>query len=190
MYGQFTGMDFINPMRGVVHDPVTLTTLFGMSAGTASTIGAISTVAGAVLPVMGAIADVQAGQAQAAEHTRAAAETRIGAGVDAERMRKHSRLLQSRDYVSTAEAGALSGTGLGVLDQNAVAQELDALMVEYRGEQGAKGSEFQASQPRAGYLDVFSSAVGGFTRMDPLNLAPGGGAKAKATGGGTWTKAT
>ena len=182
---QFTGLGFVNPMRGCVYDPVTLTTLFGVSAGTASTIGTIATVASPVLGVMGALANAQAKQEQKREYEREAAETRIMASVEAERMRRQARQTQSRARTSMAEGGALSGTSFGVLDQNAVAQELDALTVEFQGEQRAKGAEFKASQVKSGFLDVFSSAVSGFSQMDPLNLTPGG---QFVGGGGRWVK--
>lgn len=148
--------------------------LAGVGAKTAGVIGSIATVASPVLGVMGAIAGVQEKKEQRAEFEREAAESRIMASVEAEKVRRETRQTQSRARTSMAEGGALSGTGLGVLEQNAVAQELDALTVEFRGEQQARGAEFRAGQTGTGYLDVFSSAVSGFSAMDPLNLTPRG----------------
>jgi hypothetical protein len=70
------------------------------------------------------------------------------------------------------EAGALAGTGEGVLEQNAVAQELDALTIEFQGEQRARSAEYQAAQARraASPLKIFSAAISGFSQMDPLNI--------------------
>ena len=146
----------------------------GASAGTVSTIGSIATIASPVLGVMSALSSMSAAKQQKAEHQREATERRVMAGVEAEQARKKARFMQSRDRASMAEAGAMSGTGLDVLDQNAVAQELDALNVEFRGEQAARGADFRASQSKSSVLNVFSAAVGGFTQMDPLNLTPKG----------------
>ena len=165
----------MNPMRGVVFDPGTLIAL-GMNAATAGTVGTIATIAGPVLGVMGAIQGQKEGWQQVAEHERAATETRVSAGVEAEKARRSFRQSQSRDMVAMAEGGVLSGTSFGVLEQNAVSQELDALMIEYRGEQAGKAEDFRAKQAKPNPLDVFSAAVSGASSFDPLNLAPGGGA--------------
>lgn len=173
-YTPFDLTKLSNPLNGAVFDPTTLIALMG--AQTAGTIGSIATIAGPVLQVAGAISAVQAGQAQAAEHERAAIESRVAGSYDAERMRRHSRVRQSRDFASMAEGGAWSGTSLDLFEQNAAALELDALNLEYGAEQRAKGSDFQARQSRTGVLDVFSTAITGFSNMDPLNLAATGGA--------------
>lgn len=149
----------------------------GASAGAASAVGAVSTVAGAVLPIMGALQQGRERQKQAAEFERSAAEKRVMAGVEAAKARREGRFRQSRDLVSMAEGGVLSGTSLGVLDQNAVMRELDALTVEFQGEQAGRADDFSTSQYRkSNVLNVFSAAVEGFSSMDPLNLAPNGGA--------------
>lgn len=146
----------------------------GASAAVAGTIASVASIATPVLGVMGALAGVQERKEQRAEHEREAKESRIMASAEAAKMRREARQRQSRSRAMMAEGGALSGTSLGVLDQNAIAMELDALNVEFQGEQQAKSAEFRAGQSKANYLDVFSSAVGGFTQMDPLNLTPGG----------------
>ena len=84
---QFTGLGFLNPMRGVAFDPVTLMAL-GMSASAAATVGTVATIAGPVLGVMGAIQGQKEGWEQVAEHERAATETRVAAGVEAEKARR------------------------------------------------------------------------------------------------------
>lgn len=157
--------------RGIVYDPATLTAL-GMSASAAATMSTIVTVAQPLLGIAGALASMGEASAQAAEHERQAKEERIMASVEAERHRRSSRQSQSRDRVSMLEGGALSGTAQGVLDQNAVAQELDALTVEFQGEQRGRAAEFQAQQAKRGAspLKVFSAAIDGFANMDPLNI--------------------
>lgn len=150
----------------------TLVPLLGLGAGATAGLATAATIAGPVLGVMGAVSQIGEARAQEAEFKREAVETRVAANVNAEKMRREARQKQSRDRTAMAEGGALAGTGEGVLDQNAVAQELDALTVEFQGEQRAKGSEFQAQQARkqGSVLNVFSSAVEGFNQMDPLNI--------------------
>ena len=181
--GQFTGLGFINPLNGAVFDPVTLTTIFtGMSAGTAATIGSIATIAGPVLGMVGTGMQISQENKrldqQAAEHDRAAMEQRVSSNIEAERFRRRSRVSQSADRARMAEGGVASGTGLDLLSQNETMMELDALMLEYQGEQAATGQEFAAGQSRSskgGYLPVLTSGIKGFTNMDPLNLSPSGG---------------
>lgn len=144
----------------------------GASAGAAATIGSIATIAGPVLGIMSAISENKAAKAQGAELDRQATEERVAANINAEKTRRDARQRQSRDRTAMAEGGVLSGTSFGVLDQNAVAQELDALTIEFQGEQRGKSAEFQAEQARksASPLNVFSAAVSGFSSMDPLNF--------------------
>jgi hypothetical protein len=150
----------------------------GASSGAIKTIGTIASVAGPVLGVVSAIQGNAAAKEQASEFSRQAREERVTAGIAAERRRRAARVQQSRDRVSLAEGGALSGTSLGLLDQNAVAQELDALTVEYQGEQAGRSADFRAQQARksASPLNVFSAAIKGFSQIDPLNFAEYGGA--------------
>jgi len=159
----------------------------GVGTGAAGTIATAATIASPVLGVMGALAGVQERQEQRAEFEREAKESRIMASAEAAKMRREARQRQSRSRAMMAEGGVLSGTSLGGLDQNAIAMELDALNVEFQGEQQAKSAEFQASQSKANYLDVFSSAVEGFTQMDPLNLTPGG-KFVRSNTNGEWVK--
>lgn len=146
--------------------------MIGMSAGTAATVGTVATIAGPVLGVMSAISEVSAAKEQSAEFKRQATEERLMANVNAESMRRAARQQQSRDRTAMVEGGVMSGTSIGVLEQNAVAQELDALTVQFTGEQRATGAEFQAAQARkeASPLKIFSAAVSGFSSMDPLNI--------------------
>jgi len=151
-------------------DPATLALIFG-TAG-AATIGTIATIAGPVLGVMSAITANAAARQQGRELDRQGREERVVAGIEAEQLRRKARQQQSASRTAMAEGGALSGTSLGVLDQNAVAQEMDALMVEYRGEQRGQSADFQAAQARksASPLNIFTAAVDGFNNMDPLNI--------------------
>jgi len=146
--------------------------LLGASAGTMATMSTIATVAAPVLGVMSAISGISQAKQQSAEFKRQATEERLMANINAESMRRSARQQQSRDRTAMVEGGVMSGTSFGVLEQNAVAQELDALTVQFTGEQRAVGAEFQAQQARkaAGPLDVFSAAVTGFSAMDPLNI--------------------
>ena len=171
--------------------------LAGASAGPAATIGSIATIAGPVLGMVGTAMSIsQANEQknqQAAEYDRAAIESRVAANIEAERFRRKARVTQSSDRARMAEGGALSGTGLSLLAQNETMMELDALMLEYQGEQAGKSQDFAAQQQRSsksGYLPVFTAGIKGFTQMDPLNLSPYGGTMAPKSSGGTWTKST
>jgi hypothetical protein len=168
---RFIGGGMADPLRGAVFDPLTLAAL-GMSATTISTISTIATVAGPLIGIAGAVSEMGEARAQAAEFDRQSKEERIMANVDAERARRAARQTQSRDRVAALEGGAYSGTMKGVLDQNAVAQELDALTVQFQGEQRGKQADFQAKQAKraASPLKVFSAAIGGFANMDPLAI--------------------
>jgi hypothetical protein len=144
----------------------------GAGAKTVSTIATIAEIAAPVLAVGGAVQGIQEAKAQEAEFEREATESRLMAGIEAERMRRDARQRQSAERAAFIEGGAYSGTAQGVLQQNEVAQELDALTVEFQGEQRGRGAEFAASQAAraASPLNVFSAAVGGFNDFDPLNV--------------------
>ena len=144
----------------------------GAAGGFLSTLSTIATIASPVIGIMGAVAEIGEAKAQEAEFERQAKEERIMASVEAERTRRAARQEQSRSRVSMLEGGALSGTAFGVLEQNAVAQELDALTVEFMGEQRGTAAEFQAAQARrsASPLKIFSAAISGFSQLDPLNI--------------------
>jgi len=144
----------------------------GVGAKTAATVATVASVAGAVLPAAAAIQEGKEAKQQEAEFSRQATEQRLFASIEAERTRKAGRQRQSAQRAAFIEGGAFSGTAAGVLEQNAVAQELDALTVEFQGEQQARGSEFQAAQAgrAASPLNVFGAAVEGFTQFDPLNV--------------------
>lgn len=164
------------PMERAVHDPGSLLALFGGSAsagGAVSTISTVASVAGAVLPVVGAIQQNRAAREQEAEFERQSREERLFASIQAEKDRRAARQRQSAERAAFIEGGAFSGTAMGVLEQNAVAQELDALTVEFQGEQQARGSEFRARQAgrSASPLNVFSAAIEGFNQFDPLNIS-------------------
>ncbi len=144
----------------------------GASAGTVATVSTIASVAGAVLPAIGAIQANKEAKQQEGEFSRQATEQRLFASIEAERTRKAGRQRQSAERAAFIEGGAFSGTAAGVLEQNAVAQELDALTVEFQGEQAARGSDFQAAQAgrAASPLNVFGAAIQGFNDFDPLNV--------------------
>lgn len=144
----------------------------GVGAKTAGTIATVATLAGPVLSTLGAVQRAGEAKQQSAEFSRQAREERVAASIRAERMRRQSRLQQSAERTAMVEGGALSGTAIGVLDQNAVAQELDALTVEYQGQQAGAAADFRAKQARkaASPLNIFSTAVSSFSQMDPLNI--------------------
>jgi len=146
--------------------------LLGASAGTISTLSTIATIAAPVLGVMSAVSEMGAAKEQSAEFERQATEERVAANINAEKTRRVARQQQSASRAAMAEGGVLSGTSFAVLDQNAVAQELDALTIEFQGEQRGESAESQAAQARksASPLNVFSAAVEGFSSMDPLNV--------------------
>jgi len=144
----------------------------GASAATASTVATVATVASAVLPAVGALQAAGEAKQQEAEFSRQATEEKLFSSIEAERSRRQARQVQSAQRAAFIEGGAFSGTAQGVLDQNAVAQELDALTVEFQGEQRAKGAQFQAEQAgrAASPLNVFGAAIQGFNQVDPLNI--------------------
>ena len=147
-----------------------LVPLLGLSAGATGVLSTIAAVAPTVFGVMGAIGQVQAGKAQQQEYNRQAREERVAANIQSARMRREARLMQSRDRALMLEGGALSGTAFGVLKQNAAIQELDALTVTYQGEQQAQTSEARGRASRVSPLTIFSAAVSGLSKIDPLNI--------------------
>lgn len=144
----------------------------GLSAKAVAAASTVASVAGAVLPAAAAIQQNKEAKQQEAEFSRQATEQRLFSSIEAERTRKAARQTQSAQRAAFIEGGAFSGTAAGVLEQNAVSQELDALTVEFQGEQQARGSDFQAAQAgrAASPLNVFGAAVEGFTQFDPLNV--------------------
>ena len=144
----------------------------GASGGMMSTLSTVATVAGPVLGVVSAIQGISAANEQAAEFERQGKEQRLMASIEAEAMRRQARAKASAERTAYLEGGAFSGTAPGVLTQNATMRELDALTVEFRGEQQQRASQFQAKQAKrsASILDVFSGAIEGFSGMDPLNI--------------------
>lgn len=155
-----------------------LVPMLGLGAGATAGLATAATIAGPVLNVMGAIGQMGEARAQGREFERQATEERVVAGVQANQMRRNARQEQSRSRAAMAEGGALAGTGQAVLDQNAMAMEMDALMMQFHGEQRGRSADFAATQARRGanVLNVFSAAVEGFNQMDPLNISPYGGA--------------
>ena len=105
----------------------------GAKGGLFAGLSTIATVAAPVLSVMSAISEVGAAKEQAAEFERQATEERVAANINAEKTRRQARQAQSASRTAMAEGGVLSGTSFGVLDQNAVAQELDSLTIEFQG---------------------------------------------------------
>ncbi len=146
--------------------------LIGMSGGAVSTLSTIASIAAPVLGIAGAVQGNREAKAQEAEFARQSKEERLMASIGAERERRANRQRASAQRTGMIEGGAYSGTAEGVLEQNAVAQELDALTVEYGGEQRGRSAEFQAQQAgrSASPLNVFSAAITGFNQMDPLNI--------------------
>jgi len=177
MMGQFTNLNCADPMRGATFDPVSLLAM-GAGGGTLGTIGSIASVMAPVLSVAGAISDVNAGRQQAAEHERAGRESEYAANVQADMERRATRQRMASERAGQIEGGVYSGTALGLEEQNFLAAEHDALMIEYNGTQQRQSSEFRAAQARksASPLRVFTAAIDGFSNFDPMNLSAGGGA--------------
>jgi len=144
----------------------------GMNAAVVSTVSSIASIAGPVLGVAGAIQGNREAKAQEAEYSRQALEERLMASIGAARERRAARQRMSAQQTAFIESGAVGGTAVGVLEQNAVAQELDALTIEFQGEQRARGALFEARQAKrkASPLNVFGAAIEGFNQMDPLNI--------------------
>ena len=165
-------------------------TAAGVAAKTASTIGTVVSTVATVASVGSAIATpIIAGKRQEkqekanAERLRADANRReVAASVQAERERRRSRQMIANQEASLTEAGVASGTSLDLVDQNSVALELDALTVEFAGEQQADSLRDSAAQREfvgslAGSSGVLSGLGGGvaslatsFNRFDPLNF--------------------
>lgn len=145
----------------------------GASGGTLATVGAAAEIAAPVLGIMGSVSSYKAQSDQATAYRQAATRTEVAENLNAARMRRKARVQQSRDRLAMAEAGALSGTAYGVITQNAVERELDALTVEYRGREQAAGMRAEAAATEPSVLSIFSSAVSGFSDFDPLNVDDG-----------------
>jgi len=141
-----------------------------LGGGAMAGLSSVATIAAPIIGIAGGISRFAEGNAQAAEYERQGKEERIMAGIQAAQLRREARQRQSRDRVAMIEGGSFTGTGEGVLFQNAVAQEMDALAVEFQGEQRGRAADFQARQSRGNILDVFTSAINGFNQVDPLNI--------------------
>lgn len=157
------------------------------AAAIASAASTAATVASVGSAVIGGVGAIQSGRNQAAvmkanarNAEQQGRERQVAANIEAERMRRQSRLVAARGRAGMAEAGALSGTSLDLLDQNSVAMELDALTVQFNGAEAARGARNQgnvtraeASQvQRAGIISGASQMVGSFAAIDPLNFSP------------------
>lgn len=161
----------------------------GVGASTASTIASVGqvlsvvgTVAGAASTVAGGIAESRQQKAQASVIEQQGRNEAIQRGIEAENMRRQNRVRQAAARASLAEGGSLSGTAFGFLDQNAVAQEVDALTVEYQGRL-AKGTAAaqgqllrnQAKNTRIGsFVGAGAQLLGGagraFADINPLDF--------------------
>lgn len=145
--------------------------------GTAASIG--SGVLGAATAYTSARNEAAIMKAQAAQNEQAARDRRVASSIEAERLRRQNRIAMSRSRAGTAQAGALSGTSLDLLDQNSVALELDALTVQYGGDREAQSLSGSAGFMRSEAQRVSGTAVpaaagsllGGLSRIDPLNFA-------------------
>ena len=165
-------------------------TAAGVAAKTASTIGTVVSTVATVASVGSAIATpIIAGKRQeriekanAASLQADANRREVAASVQAERERRRSRQMIANQEASLTEAGAASGTSLDLVDQNSVALELDALTVEFSGQQGADSLRDQAAQrsfvgQMAGSSGILSGIGAGVssadrlvTSFDPLNF--------------------
>ncbi|MEL6278482.1 MAG: hypothetical protein AAFR28_06305 [Pseudomonadota bacterium] len=157
-------------------------------AGSASSAGTIGTVLSAIATIGGVVSSVagarnQAGvlEAQAASADAQASSVEAAGGREAALMRRRARLQQSKEQATFAQSGSLSGSAFGVLDQNAVYDELDALTTVYNASQSAQDLRHGASVTRAeagqvrtgGYLSAagkLASGVGGYIGKSPLSL--------------------
>lgn len=161
----------------------------GANAGTISTVAGIgSTAIGTYGAIKGASDQAAVMKANAAQMEATARDRRIASSIEAERLRRKQRVMLSRDRAGMAQAGALSGTSLDLLDANTVAAELDALTVAYNGASSARGLEGQARLDRAeagavkgsGYVSGLGKLAGGLSlaNFDPLNYSRPAGAVA------------
>lgn len=142
----------------------------GVGAKTAAAISTVTAVAAPVFAVGSSIAQYKESKDQAAEFSRQARDERVMSSIKAARVRRDARVKQSRDRVSMLESGAASGTALDVLKQNAAMDELDALTVQYQGEQQARGLDARAKASKRSPLTIFSTAIDSFSQVDPLNV--------------------
>ena len=157
--------------------------VIGWMTTNAATISTVASVASAGVGAVGAIAGAQSQSAQieanAKQMEQAASDRRVASSVEAEKLRRKQRVALSRDGAMMAEAGAMSGTSLDLLDQNRVSAELDALTVQYNGETAASGLDRQAELDRAeasgvrtgGYLTAAGRVGTGIGSIDPLNFS-------------------
>ena len=157
--------------------------LVGFVAAHAGTIATVASIASAGIGAAGAISGARNEkaliEANAAQMEQTAKDRRVAASVEAEKLRRKQRVLLASDRGKMAQAGALSGTSLDLLDQNRVAAELDALTVQYNGDQGASDLERQAildrseagGVGRSGYLTAAGRIGSGLASIDPLNYS-------------------
>lgn len=161
--------------------------VLGMGAGTAATgagalgsVGGLATALGPIMQIAGAMMQVSQYKAQQAEHEREATEARVAGHYEAARLERMQRARRARDKTAMLESGVYSGTGLELEAQQQDLDFVDAALQVYAGEQRGKAADFSATQAKhaaaAAGVTVFTTAVNSFANMDPLNLAPGGGA--------------
>lgn len=153
------------------------------NAATISTIGTVAAVGsgvlGAATAYTGARNEAAIMKGQAAQNEQAAKDRRVASSIEAERLRRQNRIAMSRGRAGMAEAGALSGTSLDLLDQNSVALELDALTVQYGGDREAQSLQTSGGFMRSeanrvrgtGVPAAAGSLLSGLSRIDPLNFA-------------------
>lgn len=161
----------------------------GMSASMAASVASVASVVATVASVGTAVAVpvIQGKQQQKMDEANAqrlrqeGRQRELEGSIAAERQRRQNRAMIARQAAGQAEAGALSGSSLDLLDANTVALEMDALTVAYQGElQGRSLNDraglldFQGRQAgqaglAAGAGGLLSSAGRGLANFDPLN---------------------
>ncbi|WP_456389747.1 hypothetical protein [Profundibacter sp.] len=168
---QFTGLGFLDPMRGVCHGPL---------APLVASIGAISPAIMAGGTILGAVGAIQQGKAAQASAEYSARQFEAqGKAERASAQRKAINEGKQKDLVmSRARAvGASSGGGLdlelmGDIEEEGTYRSLTAL---WEGEERAKGRNAQAAAQRAsgaaanraGGIKAFSTILsGGSSLMD------------------------
>lgn len=171
--------------------------LLGAVGGAAGGLGSLGTILGVVQMGLEFVGGMQqASQAKkianfnAAQMEENARQERMMGSVQASRERRRNRAVLASQTASFADAGALSGTAYGALDQSAVNQEMDALTLEYQGYLRGLNLENQAQvtryegQQRANSIraGAIGGALGGIMSFDPLNV--GGSASTPSSSAG------
>lgn len=162
--------------------------LAGASSGVISTLQTVGTVLSAASTGAQLIGGLrQADQSEriaqwnAANLHERAREEELSGAVDAARLRRRNRAENARQFAAFSATGGATGTAYDVLDASAVNRELDALTLQFNGQQRGRSLDAQAgaalyqgqAQATAARAGAYGGAFGSVMSLDPLNFDGG-----------------